>query len=227
MKKYIGVLIMILFAGAAVAQPLLTGGVREMGSGKKLADVFVRNMNNKEITLTDKNGRFNIRAGSGQRLIFSSPGYIADTLYLVNSAPKFVELQSMPITLGEVNVNSRRVAFNPRAEYPEVYRKAKLYPLSPSSIFSRESKNARKLKKYFAHEEQDRYVDDVYTKAYVSGILPLRGKELEEFMTMSRPSYAFLKQTSGGELVLYVNDKYKQFKTMPAGQYSLQKLATP
>ena len=218
---------MILFALPAIAQPLLEGGVREKATGKKLSDVFVRNTNNKEVTLTDKNGRFKIRAVSGQQLIFSSAGYISDTLYLVNDQPKFIELLAMPTTLSDVNIRSTRVAFDPHAEYPDVYEKAKIYPLSPSTIFSRESRNARKLKKYFAHEEQDRYIDSKYTKVYVSGILPLKGTELEEFMTMSRPTYEFLKKTEGAELVLYVNDKYKEFKTMPPGHYSLQKTATP
>ena len=228
MRKYIGVIIvMILFAMPAIAQPLLEGGVREKTSGKKLSDVFIRNINNKEITITDKNGRFKIRAVSGQKLIFSAPGYISDTLYLVSGQPKFVELLSMPTALSEVSVRSTRLAFDPRAEYPDIYEKAKVYPLSPSSIFSQESRNARKLKKYFEHEEQDRYIDSKYTKAYVSGIVPLKGTELEEFMTMSRPTYEFIKKTYGAELVLYVNDKYKEFKVMPSGQQSLQKVATP
>jgi hypothetical protein len=228
MKKYIGlIIIMVLFVGGAIAQPLLEGGVREKVSGNKMADVIIRNINNKELTLTDKNGKFKIRAVSGQRLIFSSPGYISDTLYLVNIKPKFVEMLSAPMALSEVNVSSRRLAFDPHAEYPDVYEKAKIYPLSPSTIFSRESRNARKLKKYFVHEEQDRYIDSKYTKVYVSGILPLKGQELEEFISMSRPTYDFLKKTDGVELVLYVNDKYKEFKVMPQGQQSLQKVATP
>ncbi len=218
---------MVLFVGGAIAQPLLEGGVREKVSGNKMADVIIRNINNKELTLTDKNGKFKIRAVSGQRLIFSSPGYISDTLYLVNIKPKFVEMLSAPMALSEVNVSSRRLAFDPHAEYPDVYEKAKIYPLSPSTIFSRESRNARKLKKYFVHEEQDRYIDSKYTKVYVSGILPLKGQELEEFISMSRPTYDFLKKTDGVELVLYVNDKYKEFKVMPQGQQSLQKVATP
>jgi hypothetical protein len=226
MKKYIGVTLMMLLTFAANAQGPLKGSVREKGSGKKLSDVFVKDNNNKEITLTDKNGNYTIRSATGHVLVFSSPGYISDTLYLVDTRPKFIELQSMPIALKEVSIRSGRTAFDPRAEYPDVYRKAKIYPLSPSSIFSRESKNARKLKKYFAHEEQERYVDDIYTKLYVSSIVPLKGKELEDFMAMSRPGYAFLKKTTGAELVLYVNDQYKKFKAMPPEQRSPQSLSS-
>lgn len=218
MKKYIAVALLLLFAITVHAQDYIKGHVKEKGSGKRLFDVFIKDVNNKQITVTDEKGNYTIRAASGHTLIFSAPGYISDTLYLINTQPKFVELLPTPMSLKEVNIRSTRVNFDPRAEYPEIYRKSKVYPLSPSSIFSREARNARRLKRYFEHEEQELYVDGIYTKAYVSGIVPLKGKDLDDFMGMSRPSYEFLKKNSGGELVLYVNDQYKKFMAMSPQQ---------
>ena len=211
MKKYIGVASLLLFAVTVHAQDYIKGHVKEKGSGKRLSDVFIKDNNNKQITLTDEKGNYTIRAASGHTLVFSSPGYISDTLYLINTLPKFVELQPSPMSLGEVNVRSTRAVFDPRAEYPEIYRQSKIYPLSLSSIFSKEARNARRLKKYFEHEEQEQYVDGIYTKLYVSSIVPLKGKDLDAFMGMSRPSYEFVKSNSGGDLTLYVNDQYKKF----------------
>ncbi len=225
MKKYIAVVLILLAFKANAQYDVLKGVVREVNSREKLSDVFIKDINNKSITLTDKNGRFTISTATGHTLIFSSPGYVSDTLYVINMQPKTVELKSMPISLGEATVRSSRIAFDPRTEYPDVYRKAKIYPLSPSTIFSRESRNARKLKRYFAHEEEERYIDDKYSKLYVSGIVPLKGVELEDFMAMSRPSYAFLKKTNGADLVLYVNDQYKKFKAMPPSQRSSRSLS--
>lgn len=226
MKKYIGVVLLLMLAVTLNAQDYIKGHVREKGSGKRLADVFIKDNNNKQITVTDEKGNYTIRAAAGHLLIFSSPGYISDTLYLINTQPKFVELQPMPTSLREVNVRSTRAVFDPRAEYPEIYRKSKVYPLSPSSIFSREARNARKLKKYFEHEEQEQYVDGIYTKLYVSSIVPLKGKDLDDFMGMSRPSYTFLKSNSGGELTLYVNDQYKKFMAMSPQQRASFGLST-
>lgn len=211
MKKYIGVALLLMLAVTLNAQDYIKGHVKEKGSGKRLADVFIKDNNNKQITVTDAKGNYTIRAASGHTLVFSSPGYISDTLYLINTLPKFVELQPSPMSLGEVNVRSTRTVFDPRAEYPEIYRQSKIYPLSLSSIFSREARNARRLKKYFEHEEQEQYVDGIYTKLYVSSIVPLKGKDLDAFMGMSRPSYEFVKSNSGGDLTLYVNDQYKKF----------------
>jgi hypothetical protein len=218
MKKYIGVALLLMLAVTLNAQDYIKGHVKEKGSGKRLSDVFIKDNNNKQIAVTDEKGNYTIRAAAGHLLIFSSPGYIPDTLYLINTQPKFIELQPEPMSLRAVNIRSTRTVFDPRAEYPEIYRKSKVYPLSPSSIFSREARNARKLKKYFEREEQEQYVDGIYTKAYVSGIVPLKGKDLDDFMGMSRPSYEFLKKNSGGELVLYVNDQYKKFMAMSPQQ---------
>ncbi|MEO8886090.1 MAG: hypothetical protein ABI367_08515 [Mucilaginibacter sp.] len=220
MKKYIVVALVLLAFTAKAQEDILTGTVHEIGSNKKLEDVFIKDINNKQITLTDKRGRYTISTATGHTLIFSSPGYVSDTLYLINMQPKFIELKSMSISLNQVDIRSSRAAFDPRAEYPEVYRKAKIYPLSPSTIFSREARNARKLKRYFAHEQEERYVDDIYTKLYVSGIVPLKGMQLDEFMGMSRPSYELLKKTTGADLVLYVNDWYKKYKAMSPAQRS-------
>lgn len=225
MKKYFGVALLILIAVTVNAQDEIKGNVREKGSGKKMANVFVKDNNNKQITITDKNGNFNIRATSGHLLVFSSPGYITDTLYLINTRPKFVEMQPAPTSLSEVNIRSTRLAFDPRAEYPEIYRKSKVYPLSPSSIFSKEARNARKLKKYFEQEERERYIDEIYTKLYVSGIVPLKGKDLDDFMGMSRPTYEFVKQNTGADLVLYVNDQYKKFKALTPEQRASLRLS--
>jgi hypothetical protein len=100
--RYILIVLLGLIAGSANAQGLLKGTVYESGSGIKLPDVFIRNTNNKQLTLTDKEGNFSIKAETGNLLIFDSPGYVSDTLYLVDLAPKKIELLTKTIALREV-----------------------------------------------------------------------------------------------------------------------------
>src|SRR3569833_851420 len=102
-KVYI-LLIMLLLSSGLYAQTLVKGVVVESGSGIKLENVFVRDLSNKQATLTDKSGRFIINTETGHLLIFSSPGYIADTLYVVDLSQKRVELKTQPIQLREVNI---------------------------------------------------------------------------------------------------------------------------
>ncbi|MBS1532370.1 MAG: carboxypeptidase-like regulatory domain-containing protein [Bacteroidetes bacterium] len=225
MKRLSITLLFLLACGCLYAQTLVKGQVVESGNGIRLENVFVKDMTNKQITLTDKNGRFAINTETGHLLIFSLPGYVADTLYVVDLTQKHVELKNQPIQLREVTITANRESsFDPHKEYPEVYEKAKVYPLSPSTWFSRDAKNARRLKRYFQTEQEERIVDKVFTRAYVGSLVPLKGQELEDFMTLFRPSYKFITSNNSESLVAYINDSYKKYKALPPEKRSLAKL---
>jgi len=214
----------VLLSNFLHAQNILKGTVFEGKSSRKLADVFVRDINSKEISLTDNAGNFTIRTLQNHTLIFSSPGYVSDTLFLVDLKPKRIELAFRNITLNTVNVTSTRT-FNPREEYPDVYEKSK-FALSPSRIFGKEAKDARRLKHYFDRETDERQIDSIFNAVYVSSIVPLKGNDLEDFMSMCRPTLAFLKKTPHSSLTLYVNDSYKKFMALPPEKRRMQ-ILTP
>ncbi len=112
--KLFGTLILIFTCSGLYAQTLVKGGVFESGSGIKLENVFVRDMTNKQVTLTDKNGRFSINTETGHILLFTLPGYVADTLYVIDLDQKHVELKNQPIQLREVAIVSlRSIKFRP------------------------------------------------------------------------------------------------------------------
>ena len=224
MKKLYIIFIALLLGNVLHAQSLIKGTVVESGSNSKLSDVFVRDITNKQITLTDKSGKFEIKSETGHILIFSSPGFTDDTLYVVDLNPKHVELKTRTIALHEVNISSQRLAFDPHKEYPDVYEKSKVYPLSPSSWFGKEARDARRLKRYFAREQEERRVDQVFNRVYVGSIVPLKGQELEDFMQLYRPSYAFITSNNSESLAVYVNDSYKKFMALPPDKRHLQRL---
>jgi hypothetical protein len=218
------VCITMLLGNVLQAQILVRGNVVDASGGTKLSDVFVRDITNKQITLTDKSGRFEIKSETGHILIFSLPNYVADTLYVVDLVPKHIELKTKTISLHEVNISAQRLAFDPHKEYPDVYQKSKVYPLSPSSWFGKEARDARRLKRYFAREEQERRVDQVFNAVYVGSIIPLKGQDLQDFMTLYRPSYAFVTSNNSESLAVYINDSYKKFMALPPDKRHLQSL---
>ena len=144
-KFFITALLFLFIVGTANAQNYFKGKVVDSSNDKGLGNVFVKNVTNKKITITEDDGKFEILGTVGNLLIFSSPGYIADTLVVVDTRALNIRLKENPALLRQVNVNSSST-FDPRTEYPEIYTKSKLYILSPSSLFSKESKNARRLK---------------------------------------------------------------------------------
>jgi hypothetical protein len=214
-KKYFLIVLILLAAGSAMAQGLLKGTVYESGTNNRMPNVFIRDNSNKQITITDNSGNFSIKAETGHLIIFDSPGFVSDTLYLVDLAPKKIVMVTKTIALREVSINSTRQAFDPHKEYPEIYTKSKVYIMSPTSWFSKEGRDARKLKRYFVTEEQERHVDAVFTRAYVGSIVPLKGHDLEDFMTLYRPSYAFIRGNNSESLAVYINDSYKKYQALP------------
>lgn len=226
-KYFSAAFFLLLFTGISVmAQGLLKGTVHESGTSNNLPNVFIRDNNNKQLTLTDKEGKFSIRTEPGHTLIFDCPGYVSDTLYVVDLAPKKIMLVTKTIALREVSINATREFFDPHKEYPEIYTKSKVYIMSPTTWFSKEGKDARRLKRYFVHEEEERRVDAVFTRAYVGSIVPLKGQELEDFMTLYRPSYSFIKSNNSESLAVYINDSYKKFKALPPEKRKLPKLVS-
>lgn len=224
--KYILIVAIFFAAFSANAQGILKGLVVDNSNNGKLTNVFIRDNNTKQVTITNSDGKFEIKTEPGHILIFESPGYVSDTLYVVDMAQKKIKLTTQTIALREVTINStREAAFDPHKEYPDVYTKSKIYVLSPSSWFSKEGRDARRLRKYFKTEEEERHVDAVFTREYVGSIVPLKGKDLEDFMTMYRPSYAFLINNNAESLAVYINDSYKKFEALPADKRSLPKLS--
>lgn len=223
-KLYFITTILTLATLAAHAQAVLTGTVTEVGRNIKLENVFIRDINTKQVALTDKDGNFDIRTMQGHTLIFSLSGFVADTLYLVDLKPKHVELRLGGINLRVVNIRSTAAVFNPRLEYPDIYEKSK-FALSPSRLFGKESRDARRLKRYFENEVKQRQIDAVFNRAYVSSVVPLKGLDLENFMTMYRPSFDFVKNSSPQTLTLYINDSYRKFMALPADKRSIAKLS--
>jgi len=213
--KLFAIALLVFAVGTAHAQGLLKGSVHERGSNAKLTNVFIHDINNNQLSLVDKNGDFQIKSATGHTLIINSPGYVSDTLYVIDMTPKKIDMTVLTIALREVNINSNRATFNPQEEYPEVYQKSKVYILSPTSWFGKDAKDARRLKRYFAEEAEDQKVDAVFNMAYVGSLVPLKGQDLENFMTLYRPSYDFVKSNNRESMAVYVNDSYKKYLALP------------
>ncbi|MFD1257076.1 hypothetical protein ACFQ3S_09735 [Mucilaginibacter terrae] len=221
--RYLIILCLGLLSLTAKAQQnTIRGQVVETGTNTKMPEVLVRNTNNNQVTLTDNGGNFQLQGSVGHTVIFSSPGYVSDTLFIADLASKRVIMTPLGIALRQVNVRGQR--FDPRAEYPQIYQKSKVYALSPTTWFGKDAKDARRLKKYFEKEVHERQIDSVFTKVYVGSLVPLKDRELEIFMNLYRPTYEFVRSNNGESMAAYINDSYKKYQALPADKKSVPKL---
>lgn len=103
-------------------------------------------------------------------------------------------------------------------------KRANFIHYRPQPGLVRKLRDARRLKKYFAREEQERRVDQVFNRVYVGSIVPLKGQDLDDFMQLYRPSYAFVTSNNSESMAAYINDSYKKFMALPPDKRHLQNL---
>jgi hypothetical protein len=92
MKIRFLILIPLLFVMNPLRAQILKGTVGEAGSSDRIPGVFIRDINTTEVAITDKKGNFEMKTDSGHVLVFYSPGYVPDTLFLIDMKPKHVRL---------------------------------------------------------------------------------------------------------------------------------------
>jgi hypothetical protein len=220
-SRYLFILSLVFASVTASAQFILTGVTTESGKTTRLENVFVKELGSNHIALSDKAGKFSIQTAANHALIFTLPGYVSDTLFVIDGKPKNIELKVRGITLSSVDIQTANAPFNPEVEYAAIYEKSK-FALSPSRIFGKESRDARRLKRYFKTEKEQREVDAIFTKTLVSGIVPLKGRDLDNFMSMYRPTLVFAQNSSKESMTVYINDSYRKFVALPRDKRGLQ-----
>jgi hypothetical protein len=227
MKLKVGVILIIsLFLLKEVrAQVVLNGTVYDIDTKVKLSNVLVRNIKNKQLAITGKSGNFKIPATANDLLIFILHGYAPDTLYLIDLTPKKIELVAEVNALSEVQVtaSSSKPAFNPQKDYPEVYEKSK-FALSPSRLLGKDARDARHLKRYFDNEIKQRKIDSIFNRKLIGSIIPLKGRDLRNFMAIYRPRLSFLNKSSPDGLNIYINSCYKKFVELTPEEQALPRL---
>jgi hypothetical protein len=224
---------LLLFATEGFGQYELSGKVVRKGSAEVLMGVTVVNQRKKQYASSDTTGSYSIVASPRDTIIFSSAGYLPDTVfiaadmrlddYIVALTPNIAALPSVDILEME---QYRQDSLSRRAEYAWLLnakhpvklmneKRAADAPglnFSPLGYFSRSEKQKRRLKKRLSKEEEDYYVDYKFSITRVSLLTGLKGDSLKMFLTRYRPSYAFCRTANNQDMFLYINDKLILFK---------------
>jgi len=211
------------------AQDNVKGKVYDAQADSAIAGVNVYNINTKRSVRSGSDGGYSIAASEGDRIIFSITGFRPDTstvIYSMLLALHDVILYKEIITLKNVTVTSSYQidSLARRNYYNDIFAKQPGITglnrppdgfgvsVSPLSYFSYRAKQKRQLKKRLLKQEEEIYVDRSFPKEWVSKLTGLRGDSLTRFMTLYRPSYKFCRKSNKEEMLLYINDKLKEFK---------------
>jgi hypothetical protein len=227
--RHLLVLVLLLNGSAFLfAQQQVEGRIYSAATDSLIGSVIVYNKSQKLVKSSRRDGYYSVTAVEGDTLIFSATGFLSDTtvvqLHMLLTRYD-VTLQLRIVTLQNVKVVStyRQDSLQRRIDYRNIYKKQPGVTgfnapadgfgvvLSPVSYFSKKAKNIRTLKKRLLKGEQDDYVDRSFPKEWVSRLTGLKDDSLRLFMYQYRPSYNFCRKTDRSGMLIYVNDKLKEF----------------
>jgi len=220
------------FSFTGFAQQQLYGRIIKKGSREMLPGVNVRNASQDKYNQSDMGGNFKIPAATGDTLVFSSAGYRPDTVivapymfdesFLVPLTANIVALAGVVVdemTNYEQDSLKRREAYGFIFDRNPVKLMNKKQPgdapgfsFSPISRLSSGEKQKRRFEKKLEEQEEEYYIDARFSPGHVSQLTGLKGDSLHNFMLRYRPSYHFCRSAGSKDILLYINDKLKEYK---------------
>jgi hypothetical protein len=229
-------LVFILFVPISMFAQQITGRVYDLDNKTiPLQDVNVKNLNNSQTAKTRAGGQFSLPARSGDLLVFSFPGYHTDTLFLIDLSPKVVYLPGNSTALNEVKVVGAKInplVFAPDPEAQE-FKRIRTDGLRGKNNNDRAGglkfnlgygKYRREQEKIRLLEERDKYeteINQVFTEAYVSDLVKLKGQDLKDFMSLYRPTAVLVKAERPFNYDYYTVQAYHQWLKLPEWQRKL------
>jgi hypothetical protein len=212
-------------ASITKAQTILKGRVFEFQTRITLSDIQVQNTSNNHSTTTDDKGRFSIAAKNGDVLIFKGFAYNPDTVLVTDLKEKEIFLVLHSRLLDEVKVTTDSTK-NLNTYYdPMFHGQTVIYshdgnfqPTGGITIRIWDSKKDEHKREKLEKELQDQQVQDrinrVFTPVSVAKYVPLRGKDLDDFIALYTPT---VKEYNSNDFVLavYLNDCYKKYLKLP------------
>lgn len=185
-------------------------------------------------TITNADGAYEIAVSEKDSIWFSylnKPTIKFPVLKIVNTLQFDISLQVNVPTLKEVKIRQRNYkqdSLQNRLDYAKIfdYQKAKLKSVTPQygaaagfdvneiiNMFRfKRNRSLASFQKRLLMNEQDKFIDNRFSKALVRRLTFLTGNELDSFMRVYRPSLRFTMYSGDYDFQLYIKDSYERFK---------------
>jgi hypothetical protein len=221
MIKYLIIGFFTLCTSFTYAQEI-NGYIYDLVSSQPLHNVEIKNLRTNELSTSNRDGAFKITGQVNDYLAIHIFGYDADTIFYYDDAVRRIYLNKDENILHIDEVLVKRLTDNVLADELEKARNAgKIVEVprnqggvkvSPSRLFGREAKNARKNVDILFEEYQARKIDRRFTKHLVRSLLPLSDADIALFRERFRPTVEFIENTTDEDLKVYIIESYTTFK---------------
>jgi len=218
----------VLLPATAFGQTYLRGNIFIYTNDTPVPGASVTNITSGKTTLAAPSGAYIIEAKNKDIVVFSFTGLTSDTVKVEEQLLKTgydVGLKEDPHTLRNVTVTSNYQldSLRRRQEYSNYFEKGPGITggnrppdgfgisVSPISHFSKKEREHRKFRKQLIKNEEEAYIDYVFSPIWVSKLTGLKNDSLRQFMYRYRPSYKQARTLDHADMIVYINDRYKEF----------------
>lgn len=241
LRKSLPILLLVisvcLFAGARAQVITISGTVYDISARRPLEAVGVLSTSGRG-TITDSLGKYTITVPAKDSIWFSLIGkttmkYPVDTITNLDNFNVMIHIRSFE--LPEVKVRNSYYKFDSvqnRKDYARIFdfRKPGLR-LSNSPTYNpggltvgfdldeiinmfrvKRNRSILSLQKRLLDQEQEKYVNNRYSKQFVRKITKLPSPELDTFMVRYRPDYEVVQLLNDLELGYYIQQSFEQYK---------------
>lgn len=206
----------------------LNGVVMILDTSTPLSGVNIKNLNTGTEIQSNDDGRFSIPIELNQRLEFRYAGFRVDTVVIIEFDFKRVYMTPADgnIRIEEVEIrnmsDARLVAEIQKAKeegrVTDYSQQRGGLRISPSRWFGNSGRKARERHNLLLAEQDRRQIDLRFSVAAIQQLTPLKGRDLELYMTKYRPTVAFVTNSSEEEMRLYIMDSFAEYNKLTEAQ---------
>jgi len=217
------------------------GQLRDEGSGQPIPYAHVLNTSLHLATISDTLGFFSIRVRRTDSLTITAVGfedtyfslpsfwpsnhysgviYVKEQVYEIEGIRVYglgsyeqFRQKVLSLDLSEDKAQKVKVYYNELLTQ-EAIKYQKVSTGFSFSLRSPEERSMKRLQKVMAQKEIQKQVDAKFSKAIVSELTGLKGKELEKFMNFCQLPQAYILHSSEYDILLKVKSLYESYRIM-------------
>jgi len=210
--SFVSMLMSLLFCMPllSVAQHI-KGEVIDMENKKPIGEVSIENIYNNSTVASDKEGKFEINARSGELLEFKRAGYKTTHVRVPNGdMPSYFKIILEHFWAPQVYA-IHDWKYDSTAEY-ELYKHELEFPRMtgldiiqhPFSAMDKRNQEIWAFQDMYAATQEEKYIDYTFNKQLVTKLTGLQGDSLSMYMKRYRPTYGQLRNMSDYNFYGYV-----------------------
>ncbi len=220
MRIHLVLLLLLCGPLLALGQQPVKGRIYEDKTRVGLVNIRVQNLNGKQTTVSDNNGKFTINAKLNDLLVFTGFAYQPDTMLVTNLSGIEVFLLPQQHMLKDVKVKS--MDGPSMAMYdPYFHGQTTAYQTDKDGNFKggvlfrfwywkKDERKRQKRERMLADQHTLAEIDKAFSPEKVAQVAPLQGAELRNFVSLYRPTVAQYR-SNAFSMADHINTSYQKF----------------